>query len=89
MCDGLCLDGEGAVWVALLRLGEFWRVDVDGTVGTKVSAAGRLAAACVRAGEDRRTPILCSAGTTMDALAQGRSAGLIHTLTAAPGAGWP
>jgi sugar lactone lactonase YvrE len=89
MCDGLCLDGEGAVWVSLLRLGEFWRVDSHGTVTTKVSAAGRLAVACVLGGADRRSLFLCSAETTMDALAQGRSAGFIHMMAAVPGAGWP
>jgi sugar lactone lactonase YvrE len=87
--DGLCLDAEGAVWVALLRRGEFWRVLPDGTVGTKLSAEGRLAVACTLGGTGRRTLFLCSADTTMDALARGRSAGLIHTLAAPAGAGWP
>ncbi len=87
--DGLCLDAEGAVWVALLRRGEFWRICADGTVDTKLSADGRLAVACVLGGPDRTTLFLCSADTTMEALAQGQSSGLIHTLTTVPGAGWP
>ncbi|WP_432937365.1 SMP-30/gluconolactonase/LRE family protein [Kribbella sp. CA-253562] len=87
--DGLCLDVEGAVWVALLRRGEFWRVLADGTVSAKVSAEGRLAVACTLGGPDRRTLYLCSAATTMAELALGRSTGLVHTLAAVPGAGRP
>lgn len=87
--DGLCLDRDGAVWVALLRLGEFWRVLPDGSVATKLSADGRLAVACVLGDHDRRTLFLCSADTTMAELARGHSAGLIHTRPALPGAGWP
>jgi sugar lactone lactonase YvrE len=89
MPDGLCLDAEGAVWVALLRLGEFWRVLTDGTVDTRLSADGRLAVACVLGGPDRTTLFLCSADTTMDDLAHGRSSGLVHTISAVTGAGWP
>jgi sugar lactone lactonase YvrE/CheY-like chemotaxis protein len=87
--DGLCLDAEGAVWVALLRRGEFWRVLADGSVSAKVSADGRLAVACTLGGPDRSTLYLCSAATTMADLALGRSTGLVHTLAAVPGAGRP
>lgn len=89
MPDGLCLDGEGALWVALLRRGEFWRVAADGGVTHRLSADGRLAVACVLGGPDRRTLYLCSAATTMEDLARGISTGFIHTTTAAAGAGWP
>lgn len=89
MCDGLCLDAEGAIWVALLRRGEFWRVLPDGSIGAMVSADGRLAVACTLGGADRGTLFLCSADTTMEELAQGRSAGHIHSLPATPGTGWP
>ncbi len=89
LADGLCLDVEGALWVALLRRGEFWRIRPDGEVETTLSADGRLAVACVLGGPDRRTLFLCSAATTMAELAHGRSAGLIHTRPAVPGAGWP
>lgn len=89
MCDGLCLDAAGAIWVALLRRGEFWRVLPDGTVGARVSADGRLAVACTLGAPDRGTLFLCSAETTMEELALGRSVGHIHTLPATSGAGWP
>ena len=89
MCDGLCLDVDGAIWVALLRRGEFWRVLPDGSVGATLSAEGRLAVACTLGGEGRGTLFLCSAETTMDELAHGRSIGHIHTIPAISGAGWP
>ncbi|XKK61430.1 SMP-30/gluconolactonase/LRE family protein [Streptomyces sp. ARC32] len=87
--DGLCLDETGALWVALLRRGEFRRIGADGATTDVVSADGRLAVACTLGGHDRRTLFLCSAATTMADLAQGVSTGLIHTLPALPGAGWP
>ncbi|MXM64744.1 hypothetical protein GR925_15145 [Streptomyces sp. HUCO-GS316] len=89
MPDGLCLDETGALWVALLRQGEFRRIGADGTTTDVVSADGRLAVACTLGGHDRRTLFLCSAATTMADLARGVSNGLIHTFTAASGAGWP
>ena len=90
ICDGLCVDRDGGVWVALLERGEFWHVGADGTVQDAVSADGRLAVACVLGGDDRRNLFLCSAETTMSELAQGRSRGLIHRMRVeVPGAGRP
>ncbi|MFZ4151502.1 SMP-30/gluconolactonase/LRE family protein [Streptomyces pseudogriseolus] len=89
MPDGLCLDETGALWVALLQKGEFWRIAADGTTTDIVSADGRLAVACTLGGRDRRTLFLCSADTTMADLARGTSSGQMHTLAAPPGAGWP
>lgn len=90
MPDGMCLDSDGHLWVAMLRQGEFWRVTPEGTVREKVGADGRLAVACTFGGEARRTLFLCSAATTMADLAHGRSAGLIHAWSgSASGAGFP
>lgn len=90
MPDGMCLDSDGYLWVALLRRGQFWRVAPQGSVREKVSADGRLAVACTFGGEGRSTLFLCSAATTMTDLAQGRSAGLIHAHgTSTSGAGFP
>lgn len=88
--DGMCLGSDGDLWVALLRRGEFWRVRQDGSVQDKISADGRLAVACIFGGEHRGSLFLCSAATTLEALAEGRSAGLVHVLTgSASGAGFP
>lgn len=90
LCDGLCLDANGSVWVALLRRGEFWHVTASGEVDRVVAADGRLAVACVLGGSTRTDLYLCSADTTMNELAQGRSRGLIHVLPVpVPGAGRP
>lgn len=90
MPDGMCLDAEGAVWVPLLRGGRFVRVSAAGDVLDSVDAEGRLPVSCALGGPDRRWLYLCSADSTMADLAQGRSRGFVHRLTApAPGAGLP
>lgn len=53
--DGICLDAEGAVWVALPGTGRCVRVARGGTVLADVAVAGRRATSCVLAGPDRRT----------------------------------
>ncbi|WP_030611483.1 SMP-30/gluconolactonase/LRE family protein [Streptomyces fulvoviolaceus] len=88
--DGLCLDGDDGVWVALLRGSEFIRFDADARQTHAIDAEGRLAVACVLGGENRLHLFLCSADTTMERLARGVSSGRIHvTVASAPGAGWP
>ena len=90
MPDGICLTASGDLWVALLKRGEFWRVAPNGTLCEVEAAEGRLAVACTLGGPGRSTLYLCSAATTMDELAQGRSAGLIHARSSkTPGAGLP
>ena len=62
--DGLCLDAEGAVWVAVLQTGRFIRVAEGGDVTDQiVLPRGRRAIACVFGGEDRRTLFLCTTGS--------------------------
>lgn len=62
--DGLCLDAEGAVWVAVLQTGRFIRVAEGGDVTDQiVLPRGRRAIACVLGGEDRRTLFLCTTGS--------------------------
>jgi sugar lactone lactonase YvrE len=90
LCDGLCVDHDGNVWVALLEAGEFWHVAPDGAVLQALPTDGRLAIACVLGGPDRRDLYLCSAATTMAELAHGSSRGLIHRLRVdTAGAGRP
>jgi sugar lactone lactonase YvrE/CheY-like chemotaxis protein len=88
--DGICLDAAGGLWVALLRLGEFWHVDADGHHDEIIRTEGRLAVACHLGGPDRDQLFLCSAATTMTALARGESRGLVHQRpVATPGTGRP
>jgi sugar lactone lactonase YvrE len=88
--DGICLDAEGAVWVASLATGEFVRVTEGGAVAQRVPVPGKWAVACTLGGENRRTFFLCTARTTPEDLAQGKSTGSIETARVhVPGAGLP
>jgi sugar lactone lactonase YvrE len=88
--DGICLDAAGGVWVASFRAGEFLRVADGGAVTHRVPTPGKAAVACMLGGPDRRTLFLCTAQTTPEDLAQGRSIGFIETVDVdTPGAGWP
>lgn len=63
--DGICLDAEGAVWVASYRSGEFLRVREGGEVLDRVpSETGVWAMACALGGHDGRTLLTCTARTT-------------------------
>ena len=88
--DGICLDAEGAVWVASLATGEFVRVTEGGTVTDRIPVPGKWAAACTLGEEDRRTLFMCTARTTPEDLAQGKSDGRIEAIRVdVPGAGLP
>ena len=57
--DGLCLDADGAVWVASPNSGAVFRVDADGHVVAHVET-GRRVLACALGGGDGRTLHLCT-----------------------------
>lgn len=56
--DGICLDEEGAVWVASPTTAEFLRVRDGGEVADRIAVPGRTAIACMLGGPDRRTLFL-------------------------------
>jgi sugar lactone lactonase YvrE len=87
--DGICLDAEGAVWVAHPRAGAV-RVLPGGDVTDRVELPGRNIYACVLGGADRRTLFACT-GTThdRDVAARIRSAKLEAVTVDVPGAGVP
>jgi len=59
--DGICLDAEGAVWVADARHPRVLRVFGGGRVERTVELdAGRSAFACMLGGDDRRTLFVCT-----------------------------
>jgi sugar lactone lactonase YvrE len=88
--DGICLDAEGAVWVASLATGEFIRVTEGGAVTERIPVPGKWAVACTLGNEDRRTLFMCTAQTTPAEMAQGKSAGWVETIRVeVPGAGLP
>ncbi|WP_436772600.1 SMP-30/gluconolactonase/LRE family protein [Yinghuangia sp. YIM S09857] len=90
--DGICLDAEGAVWVACPVSRRFIRVREGGEVTDSVELPDeRRAIACVLGGGDRRTLLMVTAATLGDA-AKSRElrAGRVEAVrVAVPGAGRP
>lgn len=89
--DGICLDEEGAIWVASPTTAECLRVREGGEVLASVPMSeGRGAYACMLGGDDRKTLYICTAeGDEADRQA-GRSRGWIEQVRVdVPGAGLP
>lgn len=59
--DGLCLDEQGALWVALLWKQELQRVTPDGAVTHRIRFPSEHVISCVLAGPERRTLYVGSA----------------------------
>jgi sugar lactone lactonase YvrE len=90
--DGMCIDAEGAAWVAAVTAGRFIRVLPGGEVTDEVPVPeGRHAIACVLGGPDRRLLHLLTATTFGDAEPSlAAMAARVETLPVdVPGAGWP
>lgn len=88
--DGICLDAEGAVWLASPVTREVLRVRPGGQVTQRVPMPGQPVA-CMLGGADRRTLFILS-GKVMVTPAQSRAllTGTIHRLAVeVPGAGRP
>jgi sugar lactone lactonase YvrE len=88
--DGICLDREGAVWVASFNEGAFYRVDRDGRELQRIEVPGRRAIACVLGGPERLTLFCLSAATSHEELRQRKSSARIDAVEVEiPGAGYP
>jgi sugar lactone lactonase YvrE len=88
--DGICLDRDGAVWVASFDEDAFIRVDRDGRELQRIEVSGRRAIACALGGPQRRTLFCLSAATSYEELRQRRSsAGIDAVDVAVPGNGHP
>jgi sugar lactone lactonase YvrE len=59
--DGMCLDAEGAAWVADLSANRLLRVREGGEITDSISTGERHAVACVLGGTDGRTLFICTA----------------------------
>ena len=88
--DGICLDREGAVWVASFDEDAFVRVNRDGRELQRIEVSGRRAIACVLGGPERRTVFCLSAATSPEQLRQRQSSARIDVVDVEiPGAGYP
>jgi sugar lactone lactonase YvrE len=88
--DGICLDAEGAIWVADARGGRVVRVKEGvGVVETVAMAAGRHAFACMLGGAERRTLYLCTCTASGPAVATKTDGAIEAVRVDVPGAGLP
>lgn len=87
--DGICLDAEGAVWVADPIGRRVFRVREGGDVTDQIDFDA-VPVACVLGGDGRRTLMMCVADDwKREALAGRRTGRIVATAVAVPGAGRP
>jgi sugar lactone lactonase YvrE len=87
--DGICLDAEGAVWVADARGHAVQRVFRGGRVAQSILVGDRTVFACMLGGADRRRLFLCTSTGSGPAMAE-KTDGRIEAVTVdVPGAGLP
>ncbi len=88
--DGICLDAEGAVWVADVMKQRLIRVAEGGRILEELKTNGLCAFACMLGGDDGRTLFACAAPTfdETEAAAHHRSS-ILMTRVAVPHAGLP
>jgi len=88
--DGICLDAEGAVWVACPLTGRVLRVRDGGEVVDEIKVTNDFAFACMLGGDDRRTLYMCTAASSDPKLTRDLRSGRIEALEVdVPGAGLP
>ncbi len=88
--DGVCLDAEGAVWVADPIGARVFRVREGGEVTDSIPFAGVIPVVCVLGGPDRRTLLMCvAADWKRDVVTQVRSGRIDACTVDVPGAGRP
>ena len=88
--DGICLDEQGAVWVACPLTGRVLRVREGGDVLDEIKVTNDFAFACMLGGEDRRTLYMCTAASSDPKETPGLRSGRIEAIQVdVPGAGLP
>jgi sugar lactone lactonase YvrE len=86
--DGICLDAEGAIWVASPVGDECLRIREGGEVTDRI-ALDRGAFACMLGDDDRRTLYVCTARASDPAETSARTARIERIRVEVPGAGLP
>jgi sugar lactone lactonase YvrE len=88
--DGICLDQQGAVWVASFEEDAFVRLDAHGRELQRIEVPDRRALACVLGGPERRTLFCLSAATSYEELRQRKSSSRIDVVDVEiAGSGYP
>ena len=88
--DGICLDADGAIWVADAKNGRCIRVVEGGDIVEEIKTDGLGLFACILGGADGRTLFLCVAPTFHEAEASANHrAAIWMTNVDVPGAGLP
>ena len=87
--DGICLDAEGAVWVAAPTPGLVFRVREGGTITDQVKVTTKPYA-CMLGGSDRRLLFVCTSGPSISREGRIQAGGRIEIVEVpVPGAGLP
>ncbi len=87
--DGICLDAEGAIWVASPTSAEVLRVREGGEVTRRIPVSTQ-AFACMLGGFERRTLFVCTAASSSPEETRAQACGRIElTEVEVPGAGLP
>jgi sugar lactone lactonase YvrE len=86
--DGICLDAEGAIWVASPVSGGVLRLREGGEVTHRIEVEHQ-AFACMLGGPERRTLFLCTAATADPAETGARTGRIEFVEVEIPGAGRP
>ncbi len=87
--DGICLDAEGAIWVAAPHPGQVLRVQEGGNVTHRLTVSTKPYA-CMLGGFDHRTLFVCTAGSSNPDEVRTKPGGKIEIVEVkVPGAGLP
>jgi sugar lactone lactonase YvrE len=86
--DGICLDAEGAIWVADAHGHRVIRV-IDGGQIARTITTERIVFACMLGGADRRQLFLCTSTGSGPAMAEKRDGRIEVVPVEVPGAGLP
>lgn len=78
--DGICLDDEGAIWVASFMTEKFLRVFEGGKIQKEFSAEGKKAVACNLGGHDKKTLFCLTYDGELDDIAKGLMKAEIYTV---------